>query len=78
MSIKPNSLFRLSTPSNQDIESFHNDGYIAYPDIFTDDGREGLIEEITQQFEPTRQYIEALQNGEKTWTFLFYSSMERT
>ena len=65
MSIKPNSLFRLSTPSNQDIESFHNDGYIAYPDIFTDDGREGLIEEITQQFEPTRQYIEALENGEK-------------
>lgn len=65
MSIKPNSLFRLSTPSNQDIESFHNDGYIAYPDIFTDDGREGLIEEITHQFKPTRQYIEALENGEK-------------
>ncbi len=64
MAIKPNSLFRLSTPSNQDIESFHNDGYIAYPDIFTDDGREGLIEEITHQFEPTRQYIEALENGE--------------
>lgn len=62
---RPNSLFRLSTPSNQDIESFHNDGYIAYPDIFTDDGREGLIEEITHQFEPTRQYIEALENGEK-------------
>ena len=39
--IKSNSLFRLSTPSNQDIESFHKDGYIAYPDIFTDDGREG-------------------------------------
>ena len=64
MAIKPNSLFRLSTPSNQDIESFHKDGYIAYPDIFTDDGREGLIEEITHQFEPTRQYIEALENGE--------------
>ena len=65
MSIKPNSLFRLSTPSNQDIEAFHHDGYIAYPDIFTDDGREGLIEEITHQFEPTRQYIAALENGEK-------------
>ena len=58
------SLFRLSGPSQADIESFHNDGYIAYPDVFTDDGREGLIEEITQHFEPTRQYIEALHNGE--------------
>ena len=59
------SLFRLSGPSQADIDSFHNDGYIAYPDVLTDDGREGLIEEITQHFEPTRQYIEALNNGDK-------------
>lgn len=59
------SLFRLSGPSQEDIDSFHNDGYITYPDIFTDDGREGLIEEITQHFEPTRQYIESLQNGDE-------------
>jgi len=58
------SLFRLSGPSQADIDSFHNEGYIAYPDVFTDDGREGLIEEITQRFEPTRQYIEALNNGD--------------
>ena len=59
------SLFRLSGPSREDIDSFHNDGYIAYPDIFTDDGREGLIEDITHHFEPTRQYIESLQNGDE-------------
>ena len=58
------SLFRLSGPSQADIDSFHKNGYIAYPDVFTDDGREGLIEEITQRFEPTRQYIEALHNGD--------------
>ena len=62
---KLDSLFRLSGPSQTDIDSFHNNGYIAYPDVFTDDGREGLIEEITQRFEPTRQYIETLNNGEE-------------
>lgn len=60
-----NSLFRISEPSPEDIDSFHNDGYIAYPDVFTDDGREGLIEEITHHFEPTREYIETLNNGEQ-------------
>lgn len=59
------SLFRISEPSQEDIDSFHNDGYIAYPDVFTDDGREGLIEEITHQFEPTREYIKTLKNGEQ-------------
>ncbi len=59
------SLFRLSGPSQADIDSFHNDGYIAYPDVLTDDAREGLIEEITQRFEPARRYIEALNNGDE-------------
>ena len=45
------SLFRLTAPSQADIDSFHNDGYIVYPDVFTDDGREGLVEEITHRFE---------------------------
>ena len=35
-----NSLFRLSGPSPADIESFNNDGYIAYPNVFTDPARE--------------------------------------
>ncbi len=60
---KFDSLFRLSGPSQEDINSFHNDGYIAYPDVFTDDGREGLIEEITQRFEPARNYIEELERN---------------
>ena len=65
------SLFRISEPSTEDIHSFHNDGYIVYPDVFTDDGREGLIEEITHQFEPTRAYIESLNNGEQPESAFF-------
>ena len=65
METKLDSLFRLSKPSQEDIDSFHNDGYIVYPDVFTDDGREGLIDEITRQFQPTHQYIESLKNGDK-------------
>ncbi len=56
-----NSLFRLSRPSKEDIDAFHNDGYIAYPDVFTDEARKGLIDEITHHFEPTREYIQQLQ-----------------
>ncbi len=61
---KLDSLFRLSSPSQANIDAFHNDGYIVYPDVFTDDGREGLIEEITQRFEPVHQYLEALNNSD--------------
>lgn len=64
MAVEFDSLFRLSGPSQADIDSFHNDGYIAYPDVLTDDAREGLIEEITQRFEPARKYIETLGNGD--------------
>ena len=64
MAFEFDSLFRLSGPSQADIDAFHNEGYIAYPDVLTDDAREGLIEEITQRFEPARQYIETLGNGD--------------
>ena len=59
MSVEIDSLFRLSGPTPADVESFHNDGYIVYPGVFTDEAREKLIEEITQH-EPVREYIDAL------------------
>jgi len=72
------SLFRLSGPSQEDIDSFHYDGYIAYPDVFTDDGREGLIQEITQHFEPTRNYIAELEsNPDNTRAFFIRPWNER-
>jgi hypothetical protein len=59
MGTEMHSLFRLSGPSQQDIDCFHNDGYIVFLDVLTDKAREKLIEEITQH-EPVRQYIDAL------------------
>ena len=44
-----NSLFRRQAPSGADLDSFHNDGYIFYPDVLTDAAREALSAEIHQQ-----------------------------
>ena len=55
------SLFRLSGPSPEEIDSFHNDGYIAYPNVLTDEARDRLIEEITKS-DAIREYIETLDN----------------
>ena len=41
-----NSLFRQQAPSSADLDSFHNDGYVYYPNVLTAEGREKLIEEI--------------------------------
>ena len=63
MTVELESLFRISGPTEADIDSFHNDGYIVYPDVLTDEARENLIAEITE-YEPVRQYLDALgQNG---------------
>ena len=56
------SLFRLPSPTKADIDSFHNDGYIAYPDVLSDDARENLIAEITE-YEPVRHCLNAMETG---------------
>ena len=56
-----NSLFRLSGPSPADIESFHNDGYIAFPNVFTDHARESLIKEI-EGLDQVREYVQQLES----------------
>jgi hypothetical protein len=61
MKSKPESLFRLASPSPADIGSFHRDGYIVYPDVFTDEAREEIIGEITQ-LEAVSEYIRGLDN----------------
>ncbi len=63
MPVEPGSLFRLSGPTKADIDSFHNDGYIAYPDVLTDQARGNLIAEI-MEYAPVRRYLDASeQNG---------------
>lgn len=56
MATEIKSLFRLSAPTKADIDSFHNDGYIVYPNILSDDARENLISEITG-YEPVQHYL---------------------
>lgn len=41
-------MFRRDHPSSEEIEAFHRDGYIAFADILSDAGREGLIREIIE------------------------------
>ena len=41
-----NSLFRVNEPTEANVNSFHEDGYIFFPDIFKDTSREALIKEI--------------------------------
>ena len=55
-----NPLFRHQAPSPADIDSFHNDGYIFYPDVLTDVAREGLIAEIYQQ-QNVQCYLETIE-----------------
>ncbi|MBM3263771.1 MAG: phytanoyl-CoA dioxygenase family protein [candidate division Zixibacteria bacterium] len=49
-------LFRLTEPSREHIDDFHRDGYIAFPDIFTDEGREELIAEALR-YTPVREFL---------------------
>ena len=65
------SLFRLQGPSQADIDSFHNDGYIAYPNVFTDEARERLIKEI-EGLDQVREYVQQLEgnSGEPTSYFI--------
>ena len=49
------NVFRFDEPASEDLEAFHRDGYIAYPEVFTDEAREGLMEEI-HNFEPVHEF----------------------
>ena len=77
MSTDLNSLFRLSGPSPADIESFNNDGYIAYPNVFTDQAREALTKEI-EGLDQVRDYVQQLERNSGEPAILLHPSLERT
>jgi len=52
-----NSLFRIQKPSQADLDSFHNEGYIFFPDVLKDQARELLIKEI-YAVDSVRQYLD--------------------
>ena len=70
------SLFRIPGPSPSDIDAFHNDGYIAYPDVFTDEAREALIDEI-EELDHVRTYIQRLETGAADTQALLHPPLER-
>ena len=39
-------IFRLNAPTEDDIATFHQDGCVVFPEVFTDEGLTGLIDEI--------------------------------
>ena len=54
-----NSLFRRQAPSSADLDSFHQDGYIFYPDVLKDEARRSLTDEILG-LDSVRHYLDAL------------------
>lgn len=50
------SILRIDAPSSEDIASFHRDGYIAFSDVLTDAGREGLIDEVVN-YGPVGEFL---------------------
>ena len=40
------SIFCIDAPSSEDLVDFHRDGYVAFPEVFTEAGLAGLIDEI--------------------------------
>ena len=62
MTTNMRSLFRIPGPSQADIDSFHHDGYIAYPDVFVDEAREALVAEI-EVLDEVRGYLRQLEDN---------------
>ncbi len=39
-------MFRLKAASAEDLAAFHENGYVAFPAVLTDEGQQGLLDEI--------------------------------
>jgi hypothetical protein len=61
-------MFRLKGPSAKDLEAFHQDGYIAYPDVLTDVARESLIDEVVSDG-AVRQFLDEPDDLENPGTY---------
>lgn len=49
-------IFRIQTPTEEHLAAFHKDGYLALPDVFTDEARQGLIDEVLT-YGPVREFL---------------------
>ena len=71
-----NSLFRLQAPSAADLDSFHQDGYIFYPDVLKDEARHSLTNEILG-LDSVRGYLDALDEKSAAPQSYFRPPLER-
>lgn len=53
---KEQPIFRIDSPSAEDLVAFQRDGYVAFPEIFTEAGLAGLIDEILND-NPVRDFL---------------------
>ena len=56
-----NTLFRIQTPAPADLDSFHNDGYIFFPDVLKQQARQSLVDEI-YSLDDVCSYLDATKN----------------
>ncbi|MBI4553934.1 MAG: phytanoyl-CoA dioxygenase family protein [Candidatus Latescibacteria bacterium] len=49
-------IFRIDTPPADALAAFHRDGYVAFPEVFTEAGLAGLTEEILD-YAPVREFL---------------------
>lgn len=61
--ISTTPIFRRDEPTAEEIASFHRDGYLAFPEIFTPAALAGLVEEVLAQ-EPVKAFL-ALSEAER-------------
>ena len=52
-------LFRIDAPSEENLADFHRDGYVAIPEVFTEEALSGLTDEVLN-LEGPREYLHAL------------------
>ena len=55
-------IFRIDAPSAENLEDFHKDGYVAIPEVFTEEALSGLTDEVLNMEGP-REYLRALDEG---------------
>ncbi len=53
-------LFRIDTPSEENLEDFHRDGYIAIPEVFTEEALSALTDEVLN-LDGAREYLQTLE-----------------
>ena len=52
-------IFRIEAPSQKNLEDFHRDGYVAIPEVFTEEALSGLTDEVLSM-DGAREYLHAL------------------